>query len=170
MVLSASDLPDDVDALKAMIVAMNAEGAAARAEIARLEALKKDTDERIATLTAIVKVLERAQKGTGSERLRLGINDDQIDFAFEEVETGLSAIDSELDQSRKDKKREARPRKGFAAHLERIEEIIEPEIPEECRGLEKGSDWRGPIRAARCHSTEVPCHRDPPAQICIQGA
>lgn len=137
MVLSASDLPDDVDALKAMIVAMNAEGAAARAEIARLEALKKDTDERIATLTAIVKVLERAQKGTRSERLRLGINDDQIDFAFEEVETGLSAIDSELDQSRKDKKREARPRKGFAAHLERIEEIIEPEISEECRGLEK---------------------------------
>lgn len=41
MVLSAFDLPDDVDALKAMIVAMNAEGVAARAEIARLEALKK---------------------------------------------------------------------------------------------------------------------------------
>ncbi|WP_414132257.1 transposase domain-containing protein [Rhizobium jaguaris] len=74
-------------------------------------------------------MLERAQKGTRSERLRLGINDDQIDFAFEEVETGLSAIDSELDQHRKDKpKREARPRKGFAAHLERIEEVIEPEI------------------------------------------
>ncbi|RVJ69524.1 transposase, partial [Sinorhizobium medicae] len=118
MTFSASDLPDDVDALKAMIVAMSAEGAAARAEITRLEALKKDTDERIATLTAIVKVLERAQKGRRSERLRLGINDDQIDFAFEEVETGLAAIDSELDQSRKDKpKREARPRKGFAAHL-----------------------------------------------------
>jgi hypothetical protein len=49
MAFSASDLPDDVDALKAMIVAMSAEGAAARAEIARLEALKKDTDERIAT-------------------------------------------------------------------------------------------------------------------------
>jgi hypothetical protein len=37
-----------------------------------------------------------------------------------------------LDQLRKDKpKREARPRKGFAVHLERIEEVIEPEIPEE---------------------------------------
>lgn len=51
MTFSASDLPDDVDALKAMIVAMSAEGAAARAEITRLEALKKDTDERIATLS-----------------------------------------------------------------------------------------------------------------------
>jgi hypothetical protein len=124
MNLSASDLPDDVDALKAMIVAMSAEGAAARAEIARLEAIKKDTDERIATLTAIVNVLQRAQKGTRSERLRLAINDDQINFAFEEVETGLAAVDRELDQARKDRtKREARPRKGFAAHLERIEEV-----------------------------------------------
>src|SRR5580704_11570552 len=132
MALSGSDLPDDVDALKAIILAMSEEGAAARAEIARLEALKRDTDERIATLTAIVNVLQRAHKGTRSERLRLGINDDQIGFAFEEVETGLAAIDSELDQLRKDKpKREARPRKGFAAHLERIEEVLEPEIPED---------------------------------------
>jgi len=138
MILSGSDLPDDVDALKAIILAMSEEGAAARAEIARLEALKRDTDERIATLTAIVNVLQRAHKGTRSERLRLGINDDQIGFAFEEVETGLAAIDSELDQVRKDKpKREARPRKGFAAHLERIEEVLEPEIPEDCRDLEK---------------------------------
>lgn len=75
---------------------------------------------------------------TRSERLRLGIDDDQIDFAFEKVETGLAAIDSELDQLRRDKpKRQARPRKGFAAHLERIEEVIEPEVPEECQGLEK---------------------------------
>lgn len=138
MTFSASNLPDDVDALKAMIVSMSAEGAAARAEIARLEALKKDTDERIATLTAIVNVLQRAQKGTRSERLRLGINDDQIAFAFEEVETGLAAVECELDQARKDKpKREARPRKGFAAHLEWIEEVIEPDIPEDCQGLEK---------------------------------
>lgn len=83
MNLSASDLPDDVDALKAMIVTMSAEGAAARAEIARLEALKNDTDERIANLTAIVNVLQRAQNGTRLERLRLGLNVDQINFAFE---------------------------------------------------------------------------------------
>lgn len=85
-----------------------------------------------------MKVLERAQKDTRSERLRLGISDDQIDFAFEEVETVLATIDSELEQFRKDKpKRGARLRKGFAAHLERIEEIIEPDIREECRSLEK---------------------------------
>jgi transposase len=34
-------------------------------------------------------------------------------------------------------KRAPRPRKGFAAHLERVEIVIEPEIPAGCEGLEK---------------------------------
>ena len=145
MVLPIPDLPDDVDALKAMISAMAEERAAnearlvaAQAEITRLEAVEKSANERIANLTSILKVLQRTQHGTRSERLRLGVNDEQVSFAFEEVETGLSAIQSELDHAAKDKpKRAARPRKGFAAHLERIEEVIEPEIPAEYVGLEK---------------------------------
>jgi transposase len=145
MVLPAPDLPDDVDALKAMILAMASERAAneaqlaaATAEVARLTAVERSANERIANLTSIVKVLERAQYGKRSERLRLSINDEQAFFAFEEVETGLSAIQSELDHAVKDKpKRAPRPRKGFAAHLERIEEVVEPEIPADCAGLEK---------------------------------
>jgi transposase len=145
MDLPLHDLPDDVDALKAMVLAMAREQAAkearlvtAAAEIARLEAVEKSANERIANLTSILKVLQRTQHGTRSERLRLGVNDEQVSFAFEEVETGLSAIQSELDHAAKDKpKRAPRPRKGFAAHLERIEEVIEPEIPAGCEGLEK---------------------------------
>lgn len=145
MDLPLHDLPDDVDALKAMVLAMAREQAAkevrlkaAEAEITRLEAVEKSANERIANLTSILKVLQRTQHGTRSERLRLGVNDEQVSFAFEEVETGLSAIQSELDHAAKDKpKRAPRPRKGFAAHLERIEEVIEPEIPTGCEGLEK---------------------------------
>lgn len=145
MVLPVSDLPDDVDALKAMISAMAREQAAnearlaaATAEIARLEAVEKSANERIANLTSILKVLQRTQHGKRSERLRLGVDDEQVSFAFEEVETGLSAIQSELDRAAGDKpKRAPRPRKGFAAHLERIEEVIEPDIPDDCVGLEK---------------------------------
>jgi len=139
------NLPDDVDALKAMISAMAEERAAnearlvaAQAEITRLEAIEKSANERIANLTSILKVLQRTQHGTRSERLRLAVNDEQVSFAFEEVETGLSVIQSELDRASGDKpKRAPRPRKGFAAHLERIEEVIEPDIPAECAGLEK---------------------------------
>ncbi|MBD9559608.1 IS66 family transposase [Ensifer sp. ENS03] len=145
MDLPLSDLPDDVDALKAMVLALAREQAAkearlkaAEAEIARLEAVEKGANERIANLTLIMKVLQRTQNGKRSERLRLGVNDEQVSFAFEEVETGLAAIRSELDRAAKDKpKRAPRPRKGFAAHLERIEEVIEPEIPAGCEGLVK---------------------------------
>ncbi|MDX0919233.1 IS66 family transposase [Sinorhizobium medicae] len=145
MDLPLSDLPDDVDALKAMVLALAREQAAkevrlkvAEAEIARLEAVEKSANERIANLTLIMKVLQRTQNGKRSERLRLGVNDEQVSFAFEEVETGLSAIRSELDRAAKDKpKRAPRPRKGFAAHLERIEEVIEPEIPAGCERLAK---------------------------------
>ncbi len=145
MDLPLHDLPDDVDALKAMVLALAREQAvkearlvAAEAEIARLEAVEKSANERITNLTSILKVLQRTQHGTRSERLRLGVNDEQVSFAIEEVETGLSAIQSELDHAAKDKpKRAPRPRKGFAVHLERIEEVIEPEIPAGCEGLEK---------------------------------
>jgi transposase len=145
MILPAPDLPDDVDTLKAMIVAMVREQAAnetrlavAAAEIARLQAVEKSANERIADLTSILNVLQRWQHGKRSERLRLAVNDEQVSFAFEEVETGLSEIQSELDRAARDKpKRAPRPRKGFAAHLERIEEVIEPEIPADCEGLEK---------------------------------
>ncbi|MFK3668517.1 IS66 family transposase, partial [Ochrobactrum teleogrylli] len=145
MDLPLHDLPDDVDALKAMVLAMAHEQAekearlkAAEAEIARLEAVEKSANERIANLTSIMKVLQRAQHGRRSERLHLGVSDEQVSFAFEEVETGLSAIQSELHDAARDKpKRASRPRKGFAAHLERIEEVIEPEIPAGCEGLEK---------------------------------
>lgn len=145
MVLPIPDLPDDVDALKAMISAMAEERAAnearlvaAQAEITRLEAVEKSANERIANLTSILKVLQRTQHGTRSERLRLAVNDEQVSFAFEEIETGLSAIQSELDRASGDKpKRAPRPRKGFTAHLERIEEVIEPDVPAECAGLEK---------------------------------
>lgn len=149
MDLPLHNLPDDVDALKAMVLAMAREQAekearlkAAEAEIARLEAVEKSANERIANLTSIMKVLQRTQHGRRSERLRLGVSDEQVSFAFEEVETGLSAIQSELDDAARDKpndkpKRASRPRKGFAAHLERIEEVIEPEIPAGCEGLEK---------------------------------
>ena len=63
-------LPDDIDALKAMI-------AAAHAEIAELKIINATADERIARLTSIVAMLQRAQYGTRSERLRHDPLDDE---------------------------------------------------------------------------------------------
>lgn len=87
MVLPDLALPDDVDALKAMILSMAREQAASEAriavaeartvaseaEVARLKAVEKSANERIANLTSILKVLQRTQHGTRSERLRLAV-------------------------------------------------------------------------------------------------
>ena len=55
--------------------------------------------------------------------------DEQQAFVFDEIETGIAAIQAQLDKARgSDKvKRTPRPRKAFAPHLERIEVVIEPD-------------------------------------------
>ena len=70
MTKAVAELPDDVDALKAMIVAMADQRALLEARNSHLEVATKTADERIATLTAIVRMLERSRYGTRSERLR----------------------------------------------------------------------------------------------------
>jgi hypothetical protein len=63
-----------------------------------LAAAGTTSDARIAELTAIVKTFERILYGTHSERLRgARLDDDQIDFVFDEIETGVAATDAELE-------------------------------------------------------------------------
>ena len=66
-----ADLPDDVDALKAMILAMAQKSAAADAEIADLKVRNATADERIERLTSIIRMPERARYSKRSEKLRL---------------------------------------------------------------------------------------------------
>jgi len=139
----ASKLPDDVDTLKAMVLAMAEKAARTEAletEVAALKALNASADERIARLTSILKALERSKFGRRSEKLSsLALDDEQSAFVFDEIETGLAAVQAELDKRQgSDKtKRAARPRKGFPAHLERVEIIIEPEDLPENEGKQK---------------------------------
>ncbi|MEJ0092073.1 MAG: IS66 family transposase [Methylocella sp.] len=143
MVVPGSKLPDDVDALKAMVLAMTEKAARAEAleaEVADLKALNASADERIARLTSILKALERARFGRRSEKLgSKALDDEQSAFVFDEIETGIGAIQAELDKrpSPDKAKRAARPRKGFAAHLERLEIVIEPDTLPENEGKQK---------------------------------
>lgn len=152
-------LPDDVDALKAMIAAAHAEKASAdqerlaleaaiavhqaeiaahEAEIAAMKAAKTADQEKIARLESIVAMLRRAQYGTRSEKLRIDpLDAEQLAFVFDELQTGLGEIRAERDKRAGTAvSRPPRPRKGFAPHLERIEQIIEPEVPADCVDLQ----------------------------------
>ena len=78
--------------------AMEAENRRIASEITALKLINTTSDTRIAELTAIVKTFERMLYGTRSERLRgERLDDEQIDFVFDEIETGVAAIDAELE-------------------------------------------------------------------------
>lgn len=135
MANAAIELPDDVETLKAMVLAARAETAALASEAAALRAARIDAEARIERLYALLKALERSRYGRRSEAL----DPDQRAFAFEEIQTGLGAIEAKLDAAvRLDPKRTARPRKPLPAHLERIEVVIEPEAtPCACGSCER---------------------------------
>lgn len=104
MMTAAPDLPDDIDALKALVVAMaekagrledrnaavEAENVRIRAENAELAALNRNADERIARLMSIIAMFERARYGKRSEKLSVdALSKEQYQFMFDEIDTGL---------------------------------------------------------------------------------
>jgi len=92
-------LPDDVDALKALVRAMAEKAARADAlesENHDLKALNAAAEERIARLTSILKALERNRFGKRSEKLAVEAKAEQQAFVFEEIETGIAEIKAGL--------------------------------------------------------------------------
>jgi transposase len=112
--LLEADLPDDVDALRALVLEQAHE----------LDLLKvfRAENER---LQAIIDALMRHRFGRKSEQL----DADQFELALEEVEAALSQ--AELARNKASKAPSERPRKtnrgSLPAHLERIEQIVDVE-------------------------------------------
>ncbi len=110
------ELPDDVETLKAMVLAMAEKAARVEAlekQVDDLEARNADADERIERLTQILKAFDRARFGRRSEKLAAtSVDDEQHAFVFEEIETGIAAISAKVTSGiNKDGKRPPRPRK-----------------------------------------------------------
>lgn len=110
--LLEADLPDDVDALRALVLEQAHE----------LDVLKvfRAENER---LQAIIDALMRHRFGRKSEQL----DADQFELALEEVEAALSQ--AELARNKASKAPRERPRKtnrgSLPAHLERVEQIVD---------------------------------------------
>jgi transposase len=111
--LDTAELPDDIAALKAMLVA------------AALRDQRKD--ERIAQLEKLVAAFKQAAFGRRSEKS----DPDQFELALEDLETAIAAVHAEEDAEDRSARRPAKPRNtnrgSLPKHLPRIEEIIEPE-------------------------------------------
>lgn len=94
------ELPDDVNALKAMVFAMTESATRVDAlvkQFAALEARNADADERIERLTQILKAFDRAALASARKKLASSaVDDEQHAFVFEEIETGIAAIKAQV--------------------------------------------------------------------------
>jgi transposase len=111
--LDAAELPNDIAALKAMLVAA--------------EARNQRKDERIAQLEKLVAAFRQAAFGRRSEKS----DPDQFELALEDLETAIAAVHAEEEAEDRAARRPTKPRStnrgSLPKHLPRIEEIIEPE-------------------------------------------
>jgi transposase len=115
------DLPDDPAVLRAMLLAVLAERDSV---VAERDALA----ERNARLQHLLRKLRRMQFGPRSERLP----DEQLQFAFEEVEASLAGTEAEAEKRSPERRKKniARRRTGrgrLPAHLPRVERTLPPE-------------------------------------------
>lgn len=112
--LMEADLPDDVEALRALVLEQARE----------LDALKVFKAE-VERLQAIIDALQRHRFGRRSEQL----DPDQFQLALEEVETALAAAEHARDKASGAPAQ--RPRKtnrgSLPTHLERVEQIVDVE-------------------------------------------
>lgn len=112
--LMEADLPDDVEALRALVLEQARE----------LDALKVFQAE-VERLKAIIDALQRHRFGRRSEQL----DPDQFELALEEVETALA--EAEYAKEKASQARAEQPRKtnrgSLLAHLERIEQTVDVE-------------------------------------------
>jgi transposase len=126
---NASDtLPDDIDALRALILAERAAHAIIVAERNVITAERDKLATRNERLEAIIQEIRRAHFGRKSER----ITDDQLALALDELETSLAKAEAEEEKADPAFKTE-RTRKRRASrnekldHLPHEEVVVEPE-------------------------------------------
>lgn len=105
--MATANLPDDMDALKAIILAQS---------------------EQNARLEALIAALRQAMFGRKSEK----IDPDQFELALEDIEAGIARVEAEGEANELvTATATSKPRKtnrgSLPKHLPRIEEIVEPE-------------------------------------------
>ena len=100
--LTTDELPDDVEALKALVLeeraarlAIDAALLASHAERAALEAVRKDRDATIAYLQLQIQKMQRDKFGRSSERTKHLL--EQFQLALEDIDGDLAEAEEKVD-------------------------------------------------------------------------
>lgn len=125
LMLLKANLPDDPDALRAIIVAHREERRALNKQVASLKIAGAEADAENAGLTAIIVAFQRHRFGARSEKLG-----EQLELAFEELDAALARVQAGLDAAVV-RSGGIKPRKtnrgSLPEHLERIEQVVDIE-------------------------------------------
>src|SRR4051794_19340098 len=128
MVSSPEPVPNDVAALRAMLIAAWAERDAERAEKAQLAAECDQLASQNDRLRHLIRQLQRLQFGRRSEKL----DPDQLNLALEDIQQAVAETEAEQEKAdpafkraRAETRRAARG--SLPEHLPRVEIVIEPE-------------------------------------------
>src|SRR3954470_10770390 len=121
-------LPNDVAALRAMLIEAWAERDAERAEKARLAAEHDQLAAQNDRLRHLIRQLQRLQFGPRSEKL----DPDQLNLALDDVEQAIAETEAEQGKTdpvfKRARAETRRARRGsLPEHLPRVEVVIEPE-------------------------------------------
>ena len=122
-----ADLPDDIDALKAIILA-------SQAKMADQDGIIERKEDRIIRLEKLLADFKRALYGAKSEKG----HPDQYHLALEDIETAMAVVHAEdeaIDPSKKVASKSRVGRGVLPKHLPRIEEIIAPDLTCGCGAM-----------------------------------
>ena len=117
---STADLPDDIDALKAIIMA-------SQAKMSEQDGIIERKEDRIIRLEKLLADFKRALYGAKSEKG----HPDQYHLALEDIETAMAVVHAEDEAIDPPKTTAPKSRVGrgvLPKHLPRIEEIIAPDV------------------------------------------
>ncbi|KPF81050.1 IS66 family transposase [Novosphingobium sp. AAP93] len=122
--LMEADLPNDVEALRALVLEQSRTLAEERAARANLALAKGEADAEIERLQSIIDAFMRHRFGRKSEQL----DPDQLELCLEDIEIALgqarAARDAVITKAGGERPRKAN-RGALPAHLERIEQIVD---------------------------------------------
>jgi transposase len=119
-------LPDDIEALKAMVLAERCSRRLAETVASENVEQADRNEERADRLERLLEELRWALYGRRSEKLSA----DQLELAFEDIETAIAALEAESDDAapaRPAIRRRRTNRGSLPKHLPRIEVVVEPE-------------------------------------------
>jgi transposase len=110
-VLIEADLPEDLDALRALVIEQSR----------RIDVLE-GAEAEVERLRAIIEALQRHRFGRRSEQL----DADQLDLGLEDIEVALTEVEAALDSTREPSERPRKTNRGsLPAHLERVEQLVD---------------------------------------------